>query len=217
MYIYVCIHIYSVYMLLYKKASLLFLWVNTFYSTITITTVYIPNQNASIVYQEDIGLKQSVDHDQWQHAQCGCNVECVFMCACIWVWNSFPLPSCLCACQTNTQTHTFPLHTHDTCAHTQTHTYADRKWCVQQLVWFALPRQSKHDLGSISATLQSSEQLADGLSGLFLQLLSLCFQTNLARFPDLKPNSLQEWARHTFPSLTHKRSDLSSSPDISTV
>lgn len=64
MYIYVCIHIYSVYMLLYKKASLLFLWVNTFYSTITITTVYIPNQNALIIYQEDIGLKQSVDQDQ---------------------------------------------------------------------------------------------------------------------------------------------------------
>lgn len=170
MYIYVCIHIYSVYMLLYKKASLLFLWVNTFYSTITITTVYIPNQNALIIYQEDIGLKQSVDHDQKI-----CNdmlnvtaIVCVCMrvCVCIWVWNSIPSPPVYVpAIRTHKRTH-FPLQ------HTHTHT-PRKKRSVQQLVWLTLPRQSKRDPGSISVALQSSEPLVDGWTfRLFLHLFS---------------------------------------------
>lgn len=47
-----------------KQTSLLFIRVNTFYSTITITTVYIPNQKAFIVYREDDGHKRSVNYDQ---------------------------------------------------------------------------------------------------------------------------------------------------------
>ncbi len=191
MYIYVCIHIYSVYMLLYKKASLLVLWVNTFYSTITITTVYIPNQNALIIYQEDIGLKQSVDHDQ-EVCNNMLNGTAISVCECV------------CVCAYGCEIASRPLHTHfphDTCTHTR------RKRSVQQLVWLTLPQQLKCDPGSIFAVLQSSERL-------FLHLSSFCFHTNLARLPGLKPQLselMQEWARHSFPSeagFTHMRADF---------
>lgn len=63
--VYICIYpyIFCIYASL-QKTSLLFIRVNTFYSTITITTVYIPNQKTLIIYQEDDGREQSMNYDQ---------------------------------------------------------------------------------------------------------------------------------------------------------
>jgi len=75
-------------MLLYKKANVLFLRVNTFYSTTTRTTEYIPNPNASLAgHQEEI--KQSEDrdpevcHDMLNATAILC--VCVRMCVCVYV------------------------------------------------------------------------------------------------------------------------------------
>lgn len=123
MYIYVCVHIYSVYMLLYKKASLLFLWVNTFYSTITITTVYIPNQNALIIYQEDIGFKQSVDHDQEVcNNMLNVTAICVCVCMCVHIGVKYlPIPSCLCAYVPDKHTNAHIPHPPTPTTHMHTH------------------------------------------------------------------------------------------------
>lgn len=154
MYIYVFIHIYSVYMLLYKKASLLSLWVNTFYSTITITTVYIPNQNALIIYQEDV--KQSVDHDQEV-----CNnmlSVTAILCVCMCVYGcEMPTPLRL-PSDTNARTH--PEKTTRSAVSLVNFASAVETW---SRIYFCCPA----DFGA-----------ACGWTfRVFLQLCSLCFQT----------------------------------------
>ncbi len=191
MYIYVCIHIYSVYMLLYKKASLLFLWVNTFYSTITITTVYIPNQNALIIYQKDIGLKQSVDHDQEvcnnmlnvTQILCVCLcmcMWCVCVCVCIWVWNSFPSPLIyVFARQTHERAH-FPPATH-------MHTHPEKMiLSAVSLVNFASAGETWSWIYfCCSAEFRDARRWT---LRLFLHPFSLRLQINLAQLPHLNPN-----------------------------
>lgn len=125
-----------------------------------------------------------------RHAQWDCTIACVCVCVCIWVWNRLPSPPPYMLAK---HTHTSPWHT---CTHTQ------RKWSVQQWVWLTLPGQVKRDPGSISAALQSSEPLTDGLSSSLspslFPLLPDKFSTALRIKPRLSV-LMQEWARHSFP------------------
>lgn len=81
MYIYVCVYstIYILYICFFtKKASLLFLWVNTFYMTITTATVYIPNRNVLIIF-----IRRSFNNQRTRKYATTCSLGlqyCVHMC-----------------------------------------------------------------------------------------------------------------------------------------